>query len=83
MIVHTTTIHGSCPLNGQWDYYDVEVRTDDFLDVAELERCFDSVRGSTNTQEDIAFQLREIIPASATLIVRGRHSQNTSTMIEL
>lgn len=83
MIVHTSTIHGKCPLNGMWDYYSVEVRTDEFLDVSELEASLNSVRGSCATQEDIAYQLREIIPSHCVLILRGRHSQNTSSMVEL
>lgn len=83
MIVHRSTIHGRCPLNHAWDYYEVEIRTDDFVDVKELEAAMDSVRGSTQTQEDIANELRDKIPASCVLVVRGRHSQNTSTLVEL
>lgn len=83
MIIHKSIIHGRCPINSNWDYYEVEVRTDDFVDVAELEAAFDKVRGAAQTQEDIANELRELIPASATLVMRGRHSQNTESMIEL
>lgn len=83
MIVHESIIHGRCPLNGNWDYYEVEIRTDDFVDIAELEAAFDKVRGSEKTQEDIANELRELIPGSCSLVIRGRHSQNTKTLIEL
>jgi NADPH-dependent 7-cyano-7-deazaguanine reductase QueF len=83
MIIHTSMIHGRCPINGNWDYYTVEIRTDDFVDVADLECVLNDVRGSKKTQEDIAFEIREKVPAHCIVVLRGRHSQNTETMVEL
>lgn len=81
--MHTSTVHGRCPLNQNWDYYEVEIRTDGFIDVAALEVMLDSVRGKYLTQEDMAHVLRELIPADCIIVMRGRHSQNTTTMVEL
>ena len=83
MIVHKTLAHGKCPINGFWDYYEVEVRTDDFIKCEEIEAACDAVRGLELTQEEIANNIRERLPGHCVLVVRGRHGQNTETMIEL
>lgn len=83
MIVHKSTIHGRCPLGGCWDYYEVEIRTNGFVDVMELEAAFNQVRGLEHSQENIAYKLRELIPADCVLVIRGQHSQNTTTLVEL
>jgi hypothetical protein len=83
MIVHSTMIHGRCPINGSWDYYDVEVRTDTFVKCEDIEAACDQVRGSELTQEAMAEELRERLPVDCVLIVRGRHGQNIETMVEI
>ena len=83
MITHTTTIHGKCPINGAWDYYEVTVRTDAFLKCEDIEAACDQVRGKGITQEAMAEELRELLQSDCVLTVRGRHGQNIQTMIEL
>lgn len=83
MTIHTTTIHGRCPLNNNWDYYTLTVRTDGFIDIAELESICDLVRGSSKTQEDIAEELRNRLPGDCVMELSGRHSQNTATVVSL
>lgn len=83
MIVHETMVHGKCPINGAWDYYTLEVRTDGFVKCEDIEAACDQVRGSEKTQEDMAYELRELLPADCVLVLRGRHGQNVSTMVEV
>lgn len=83
MIVHETILHGRCPINGSWDYYTLEVRTDGFIKCEDIEAACDQVRGSELTQEGIAEQLRELIPSDCVIVLRGRHGQNIATIVEL
>lgn len=83
MIVHTTTVHGRCPLNGSWDYYTLEVRTDGFVKCEDIEAACDLVRGGEITQEDMANELRETLPADCVIVLRGRHGQNVATLVEI
>lgn len=83
MITHKTMIHGKCPINGAWDYYEVTVRTESFIKCEDIEAVCDQVRGKGITQEEMAEELRELLPQDCSLTVRGRHGQNTQTMIEL
>lgn len=83
MIVHETLVHGRCPINGSWDYYTLEVRTDGFIKCEDIEAACDLVRGSELTQEAMAEQLREKLPGDCIIVLRGRHGQNTSTTVEL
>jgi len=83
MIIHKTMIHGRCPVNGMWDYYTLEVRTDGFIKCEDIESACDNVRGSYLTQEAIAEHLREELPADCVLCLRGRHGQNVDTIVEI
>jgi hypothetical protein len=83
MIVHKTMVHGRCPINGSWDYYTLEVRTDEFVRCEDIEEACDSVRGSEQTQERMAYELREKLPSHCVLVLQGRHGQNVQTMVEL
>ena len=85
MIVHTTTVHGRCPINGSWDYYELEVRTDGFVKCEDIEAACDRVRGSEMTQEAMAEELRlaDEIPSDCVIVLRGRHGQNVSTLVEI
>ena len=83
MITHKTMIHGKCPINGAWDYYEVTVETESFNKCEDIEAACDRVRGKGITQEAIAAELRELLPRDCVLLVCGRHGQNMQTMIEL
>ena len=78
MNTHKTLIHGRCPLNGCWDYYEVWFQTEEFVDVAEIEHTCDSIRGNTKTQEQMADFLKERFSACR-ITVTGRHTSNTHT----
>lgn len=82
MIVHETMVHGRCPINGAWDYYTLEVRTDDFVKCEDIEQACNVVRGSDMTQEQMAEALREELPGHCIMVLRGRHGQNVATMVE-
>ena len=83
MNVHETKIHGKCPINGSWDYYDVTVFTKEFLACEELEELCDFVRGKTLEQERIAEQLHSTIAVKHKLIVEGMHGQNSVLTVQL
>ena len=83
MNVHRTTLHGKCPLNGSWDYYELEVSTEEFFRVEELEELCDFVRGKSMSQEEMAKQLRPTLPSHCSMVLRGRHGQNCETEVRL
>lgn len=76
-------VHGRCPINGSWDYYELDVQTTEFVKCEEIEFACDQVRGSELTQESIADELKCLLPSSCKLILQGRHGQNISTTIEI
>jgi hypothetical protein len=78
---HKSFVHGKCPINGRWDYYEVVVCTDDFVEVSELEDVLDSIRGTNKTQEELAKYISLSLPYSCVITLHGRHSQNTKTSI--
>lgn len=83
MVIHETKIHGKCPINGSWDYYVLTIRTDGFVRCEDIESVCDKVRGSLMTQEDMANELRELIPSHCTMTLHGNHGQNVATVVEL
>lgn len=80
IVEHRFTIHAICPfIEGQWDYYDVILNTEDIVEVNELDRLLDGVRGMKAPQEQIAMVLREILPISVRIETVGRHSLTSQT----
>lgn len=80
-IEHSSIVHGKCPVNGRWDYYEVSIQTNEFLEVSEMEETLDFVRGSKKTQEDIAKEISLSLPYHCKVTLAGRHSQNTRTVV--
>ena len=80
-INHESMIHGKCPINGKWDYYKVVVKTEEFLEISELEELLDFHRGTNKTQEDLAKSIALQLPYSCVVELSGRHSQNTNTVV--
>ncbi len=78
-VKHESIIHGKCPINGRWDYYEVLIETDDFLEISEMEEILDFARGCNKTQEVIAKEIALSLPYHCTITLTGRHSQNTKT----
>lgn len=83
MNIHKTIIHGKCPINGSWDYYNVTIKTNEFIKCEEVEELCDFLRGKTLEQERIAEQLHATIGVKHFLKVEGRHGQNTKLAVEL
>lgn len=83
IVSHSFMIHARCPyvVKIQWDYYDVEVTTEEEIDVHLLESVMDSVRDSSMSQEQIAVSIREQLPQHCFVTVTGRHTQNSSTEV--
>ena len=73
--VHKALIHGRCPLNRAWDYYEVQITPVTFLDCHEVDQRLDKVRGREATQESLTHMLVELFPASLITVI-GRHGQN-------
>ena len=82
MNIHETTIHATCPINGQWDYYHVTFQTDKFLKAEDFEHAADQVRGLRDTQERVAGVMAHAIPVSGTLTLSGSHTANSSTTVK-
>ena len=80
-VKHKSIVHGKCPINGRWDYYEVNVETEEFLEISELEELLDFVRGGNKTQEQMASDIALSLPYSCTVTLTGRHSQNTETVV--
>lgn len=83
MNVHKSIIHGKCPINARWDYYDVEIRSESFIKVEDVDATLDLVRGLNETQEDIAAKLKKALGKFFHVSLVGRHSQNTETRVDL
>ena len=83
LAIHTFTVHGRCPYvtKLQWDYYDVEITTEDEIDVHKLEAVMDSVRDLSMSQEQIAEAIRKQLPEHCFIEVTGRHTQNSKTTV--
>lgn len=80
-VKHESIIHGKCPINGRWDYYEVIVETEEFVEISELEELLDFHRGTNRTQEDLAKNIALQLPYSCNVKLSGRHSQNTKTVV--
>lgn len=86
MNIHKTTIHGSCPINGLWDYYELKIETSEFIACEDLDSFTNDVRGSELTQEDIANCLRDYLKSKLktfTLSLTGTHGQNQHLTVRL
>lgn len=85
MIVHETLVHGRCPINGIWDYYLLRIRidSDEFVRAEDIEEAADFVRGKPLSQEDMAKQIHQSLPACCSVEMRGRHGQNCGTTVIL
>lgn len=83
LAIHRFTIHAICPFveHQQWDYYDVELQTEEVIDVHILETAMNSVRGIRESQEAIATILREQLPCEVLITISGRHSLTSSTTV--
>lgn len=75
---HRALIHARCPLVDQWDYYDVIVEPDGFLDVILFDRLCDEVRGIEATQETLTNVMAEKLRGHMVRL-EGRHSANSIT----
>ena len=80
-IKHETTVHGKCPINENWDYYTLTIETEEFVRAEALEELCDFCRGKQWTQEEMAKQLRAIMPSHCSLTLNGRHTQNMTTSV--
>jgi hypothetical protein len=83
LATHTFTIHAECPFvdRKQWDYYEVEIQTEDVIDVHDLEGIMNSVRGLKESQETIARIIRQNVSCECFITVTGSHTQNSSTKV--
>jgi hypothetical protein len=83
LAIHSFRIHAECPLvaHKQWDYYTVNIQTEDIADVHFLETVMDSVRGIRATQEEIGQIIRQQLACEAMVEIVGRHGQNSKTKV--
>lgn len=82
MITYKTKVHGKCPFNRDWDYYDLTIRSESMMKCEDLEAICNIVRGATMTQENIAYKIRELIPAHCLMTLVGNHA-NVETVVDL
>lgn len=80
---HVSTVHGKCPINGNWDYYSVKIMSREFIKVEDVEDILNEVRGTENTQEKMAAAIKQKVGPLFDVSVSGRHSQNTETRVDL
>jgi hypothetical protein len=86
LVKHQFDIHARCPFvpQEQWDYYTVTITTKSVIDVHEIEKLLNNVRGMNASQEAIAETLRFQMDRSemtGSIEVVGRHSQNSRTTV--
>ena len=82
MLNYKVKLHGRCPFNRDWDYYDLTVTSEVFVKCEDIQAVCDIVRGAIMTQENMAKQLRELLPAHTSITLVGWHA-NTETVVEL
>jgi len=86
LVKHQFDIHAKCSFvpHEQWDYYSVTITTSSVIDVHEIEKLLNDVRGMTASQEAIVEAIRFRMDRSAmsgSIEVVGRHSQNSRTTV--
>ena len=86
LVKHQFDIHARCPFvpHEQWDYYSVTITTKQVIDVHDIEKLLNEVRGMNASQEAISETIRfrmdrAEMPGSIEVI--GRHSQNSMTTV--
>jgi len=77
MNIYKTVLHAKCPINGEWDYYELKIETEDFIKCEDLEKIANGFRGCLMTQEDIADRLASRFGANCKIVLVGNHGQNT------
>lgn len=86
LVKHQFDIHARCPFvsHEQWDYYTVTISTDTVIDVHDIEKMLNEVRGMNASQEAIAtaicFKMERLKMVGRVEVV-GRHSQNSTTTV--
>ena len=85
---YRTTIHIRCPFQPVWDYYTVELYSEQMVQCEIFEECCDHVRGSEVSQETTAELIQEAVALRLprivfSLKVTGRHGANCETVIKL
>ena len=73
MNTYNTLIHGRCPIKRMWDYYTLEIISEEEILCEQIERAANIVRGATMTQEKMAKQIYELLPG-VTFKLIGVHS---------
>jgi|LakMenE18May11ns_1017448.scaffolds.fasta_scaffold9911759_2 hypothetical protein len=73
MNTYHTFVHGRCPIKRAWDYYTLEIVSDETILCEEIERSANIVRGATMTQEKMAKQISELLPGITFKLI-GVHS---------
>lgn len=73
MNTYNTLIHGRCPIKRMWDYYTLEIISEEEILCEQIERAANIVRGATMTQEKMAKQISELLPG-VTFKMIGVHS---------
>lgn len=73
MNTYNTLVHGRGPIKRGWDYYTLEIVSDETILCEEIERAANIVRGATMTQEKMAKQIAELLPG-VTFKLIGVHS---------
>lgn len=81
LATHISTIHARCPVDNRWDYYQVEVQTNQLLNVEEFERVLNQARGTTAYQESLAKWISAHLPPFTTVKLTGVHGQQTKTVV--
>ena len=86
LVKHQFDIHARCPFvpHEQWDYYTVTITTDTVIDIHDIEKMLNEVRGMNASQEAIAtsivFKMDRLKMVGRVEVV-GRHSQNSMTTV--
>lgn len=73
MNTYNTLIHGRCPIKRMWDYYTLEIISEQEILCEQIERAANIVRGATMTQEKMAKQISELLQG-VTFKLIGVHS---------
>lgn len=86
LVKHQFDIHARCPFvpHEQWDYYTVTITTKSVIDVHDIEKLLNEVRGMNASQESIAQEIRskmDRLKMLGDVVVVGRHSQNSRTTV--
>jgi NADPH-dependent 7-cyano-7-deazaguanine reductase QueF len=88
MNTHKAIVHGKCPINGSWDYYNVTIKTNQFVETEYVDGVMNAVRGQEITQETMASQIFDKLRWASKLenfkmSLVGRHGQNNELAVEL